>query len=334
MRILSFESSCDETAVAVVEDGRKVLSDKIASQIALHSRFGGVVPEIASRAHTEAIVSLTQQALNDANCTLDDIDAIAVTHTPGLLGALLVAVGFAKSLAYTTKKPLVGVNHIQAHVAACYLAHPDLKPPFIALVISGGHTALYHVSDYTSYTRIGTTRDDAAGEAFDKVGRVLGVPYPGGKVLDEMAAKGKSGTYSFPQPLVKDSPFDFSFSGLKTAVINRLHNDNQKGIAIVPEDVAADLTDVVVSAIQNRVKHALERYPATQMVLAGGVSANSHIRKGLQALCDEKNVRLFLPPLSLCGDNGAMVGAQGYYDLMAGKRDSITLNAFATGHTC
>ena len=334
MRILAFESSCDETAVAVVEDGRKILSDQIASQISLHSRFGGVVPEIASRAHTEAIVPLTEQALANANCTLDDIDAIAVTHTPGLLGALLVAVGFAKSLAYTTKKPLVGVNHIQAHVAACYLAHPDLEPPFVALVISGGHTALYYVSDYTHYTPIGTTRDDAAGEAFDKIGRVLGVPYPGGKILDEMAAKGICGTYDFPLPLVKDAPFDFSFSGLKTAVINRRHNDTQKGIEIIPENVAADLTQAVVSAINNRTKHALDRYPVTKMVLAGGVSANSHIRKGLASVCEEKNVRLFLPPLSLCGDNGAMVGAQGYFDLMAGKRDSITLNAFATGSRC
>lgn len=334
MRILAFESSCDETAVAVVEDGRRILSDQIASQIALHSRFGGVVPEIASRAHAEAIVPLTEKALACAGCTLDDIDAIAVTHTPGLLGALLVAVGFAKSLAYDTGKPLVGVNHVQAHIAACYLAHPELKPPFLALVISGGHTALYHVSDYTRFTLIGTTRDDAAGEAFDKVGRVLGVPYPGGKTLDEMATRGKCGTYTFPPPLVKDSPLDFSFSGLKTAVINRLHNDRQKGEPIDPDAVAADLTEAVVSAIKNRLENALKLYPESQLVLAGGVSANSHIRKGVGALCEQKNVRLFLPPLSLCGDNGAMVGAQGYFDFMAGKRDGITLNAFATGHSC
>ncbi|HAZ20010.1 MAG TPA: tRNA (adenosine(37)-N6)-threonylcarbamoyltransferase complex transferase subunit TsaD [Clostridiales bacterium] len=334
MRILAFESSCDETAVAVVENGRKILSDKIASQIELHRRFGGVVPEVASRAHTEAIVPLTRQALEEAGCTLGDMDAIAVTHTPGLLGALLVAVGFAKSLAYSTGKPLVGVNHIHAHVAACYLAYPALKPPFLALVISGGHTAMYQVDDYTTFTRIGTTRDDAAGEAFDKIGRVLGVPYPGGKVLDEMAKSGKKGTYAFPQPLVKDSKMDFSFSGLKTAVINRLHNDEQKGILPMQEDVAADLTDVVVSALKNRVIHALEVYPTKKIVLAGGVSANSHIRKGMQELCSKKNICLYVPPLSLCGDNGAMVGAQGYYDLIAGKKDGIDLNAYATGEVC
>ncbi len=327
MKILAIESSCDETSAAVVEDGRKILSCKILSQIEMHKRFGGVVPEIASRAHIEAVAPLTDSALKEAELTLQDIDAIAVTYSPGLVGALLVGVNFAKSLAYSSHKPLIAVNHIRGHVAANYLAHPDLKPPFLALVISGGHTSLMKVSSYTEYETVGITRDDAAGEAFDKVARVMGIGYPGGAEMDALAKAGDPKAIAFPRAVVKDAPYDFSYSGLKTAVVNYLHNAEQKGAEISKEDVAASFSAAVCDTVENRLSHAIDDFKMPTLVLAGGVSANSHIRECVQRLCDRKNVRLYMPPLSLCGDNGAMIASQAYYEAADKNFANITLNA-------
>lgn len=327
MKILAIESSCDETSVAVVEDGRKTLSCKILSQIEMHKRFGGVVPEIASRAHIEAISSLTEDALLEAGQKIKDIDAIAVTYRPGLVGALLVGVNFAKSLAYASHKPLIAVNHIRGHVAANYLAHENLKPPFLALVISGGHTSLLKVNSYTDYETVGITRDDAAGEAFDKVARVMGIGYPGGAEMDALAKKGDKNAILFPRATVKDAPYDFSYSGLKTAVINFLHNAEQKGEKINREDVAASFTAAVCDTIENRLSHAIDDFKMPTLVLAGGVSANSHIRETVEALAKKKNVSLFMPPLSLCGDNAAMIASQGYYEFLDSNFADITLNA-------
>ncbi len=327
MKILAIESSCDETSVAVVEDGRKTLSCKILSQIEMHKRFGGVVPEIASRAHIEAISSLTEDALLEADLKIKDVDAIAVTYRPGLVGALLVGVNFAKSLAYASHKPLVAVNHIRGHVAANYLAHENLKPPFLALVISGGHTSLLKVNSFTDYETVGITRDDAAGEAFDKVARVMGIGYPGGAEMDALAKKGDKNAIFFPRATVKDAPYDFSYSGLKTAVINYLHNAEQKGEEINPENVAASFTAAVCDTIENRLSHAIDDFGLPALVLAGGVSANSHIRETVASLAKKKNVALFMPPLSLCGDNGAMIASQGYYEFLSSNFADITLNA-------
>lgn len=327
MKILAIESSCDETSAAVVEDGRKILSCKILSQIEMHKRFGGVVPEIASRAHIEAVVPLTDEALKEAGITLDGVDAVAVTYRPGLVGALLVGVNFAKSLAYASHKPLIAVNHIRGHVAANYLAHPDLKPPFLALVVSGGHTSLMKVTSYTDYETVGITRDDAAGEAFDKVARVMGIGYPGGAEMDALAKVGDPAAITFPRAVVKDAPYDFSYSGLKTAVVNYLHNAEQKGEEISRENVAAAFTAAVCDTVENRLSHAIDDFGLPTLVLAGGVSANSHIRDRVQKLCDKKGVKLYMPPLSLCGDNGAMIASQAYYEAEAGNFANITLNA-------
>lgn len=327
MKILAIESSCDETSAAVVEDGRKILSCKILSQIEMHKRYGGVVPEIASRAHIEAVVPLTDQALIEADMTMSDVDAVAVTYRPGLVGALLVGVNFAKSLAYAAKKPLIAVNHIRGHVAANYLAHPDLKPPFLALVVSGGHTSLMKVNSYTDYETVGITRDDAAGEAFDKVARVMGIGYPGGAEMDALAKVGNKDAIQFPRATVKDAPYDFSYSGLKTAVVNYLHNAEQKGDKICPENVAASFTAAVCDTVENRLAHAIDDFGMPTLVLAGGVSANSHIRQRVQALCDRKKVKLYMPPLSLCGDNGAMIASQAYYEAESENFANITLNA-------
>ena len=327
MKILAIESSCDETSAAIVEDGRKILSCKILSQIEMHKRFGGVVPEIASRAHIEAVVPLTNEALTEAGMTVDDVDAIAVTYRPGLVGALLVGVNFAKNLAYAAHKPLIGVNHIRGHVAANYLAHPDLKPPFLALVVSGGHTSLMRVNSYTDYETVGITRDDAAGEAFDKVARVMGIGYPGGAEMDALARVGDAASITFPRAVVKDAPYDFSYSGLKTAVVNYLHNAEQKGVEISRENVAAAFTAAVCDTVENRLSHAIDDFGLPTLVLAGGVSANSHIRERVQTLCDKKGVKLYMPPLSLCGDNGAMIAAQAFYEAEAENFANITLNA-------
>ena len=327
MKILAIESSCDETSVAIAEDGRKTLSCKILSQIEMHKRFGGVVPEIASRAHIEAISSLTEDALLEAGLKIKDIDAIAVTYRPGLVGALLVGVNFAKSLAYASHKPLIAVNHIRGHVAANYLPHENLTPPFLALVISGGHTSLLKVNSFTDYETVGITRDDAAGEAFDKVARVMGIGYPGGAEMDALAKKGNKNAIPFPRATVKDAPYDFSYSGLKTAVINYLHNAEQKGEKINCEDVAASFTAAVCDTIENRLSHAIDDFGLPTLVLAGGVSANSHIRETAEALANKKNVSLFMPPLSLCGDNAAMIASQGYYEFLDSNFADITLNA-------
>ncbi len=330
MKILAFESSCDETAAAVVEDGRRILSDAVLSQIDIHHRYGGVVPEIASRAHTEAICTVYEKALSDAGLTIGDIDAIAVTNRPGLIGALLVGVNFAKSLAFANNLPLIPVNHIEGHIAALYLAHPDLKPPFLALVMSGGHTSLVEVQGYTAFSLIGATRDDAAGEAFDKAARVLGIGYPGGKEMDRLAGLGNADAVSFPPAAIRDHDFDFSFSGLKTAVINYTHNKKQLGENISPEDLAASFTKAVCTGIESRLENALNAYPHHKLVLAGGVAANSHIRKTAEKVCKKHSTALFLPPLSLCGDNGAMIAAQGYYNFLAGMTADESLNAHAT----
>ena len=327
MKILAIESSCDETSAAVVEDGRKILSCKILSQIEMHKRFGGVVPEIASRAHIEAVVPLTEGALSEAGLSLNEIDAIAVTYRPGLVGALLVGVNFAKSLAYSAHKPLIAVNHIRGHVASNYIHFEDLEPPFIALVISGGHTSLMKVNSFTDYETIGITRDDAAGEAFDKVARVMGIGYPGGAEMDRLAHLGDKNAIQFPRAHVKDAPYDFSYSGLKTAVINYLHNAEQKGMPIVKEDVAASFTAAVCDTIADRLGNAIDGFGIKRVVLAGGVSANSHIREAVSALVEQKNATLFTPPLSLCGDNAAMIGAQAYYEFLSGNISDISLNA-------
>ena len=332
MKILAIESSCDETSAAVVEDGRKILSNEVLSQIDIHKRYGGVVPEIASRAHIEAISPLVRTALESANVALGDIDAIACTNRPGLIGALLVGVNFAKSLAYSLSKPLIPVNHIMGHVAANYLVHENLKPPFLALVISGGHTSVLgmDMDPFTSYKTIARTRDDAIGEAFDKVARVMGLEYPGGKEMDRLASLGDARAYTFPCVHVKDAPYDFSFSGLKTAVINTLHNSQQKGISVVREDIAASFTANVTETLIDRLEKILADYDYKSLAVAGGVSANSHIRSALEKYCAKKGIELYLPPLSLCGDNAAMIGAQAFYDYQGGITAGISLNAFAT----
>lgn len=330
MNILAFESSCDETCAAVVRDGRTVLSDAILSQIESHARFGGVVPEIASRAHTEAITAVCDRALADAGLTLDGIDAIAVTAFPGLIGALLVGVNFAKSLAAARGLPLIPVNHIEGHIAAGYLTHPDLEPPFLAMVMSGGHSSIVEVRDYTDFKLIGATRDDAAGEAFDKAARVLGIPYPGGKEMDRLAALGDPDAVPFPPAVIRESRYDLSFSGLKTAVINYAHHCEQTGEELNREDLAASFTKAVCRGIESRLENVLEDYPEKTLVLGGGVAANSHIRETVTKLCERKGAALKLLPLSLCGDNGAMIGAQAYYNYKAGITAGPDLNADAT----
>ncbi len=330
MKILAFESSCDETAAAVVEDGRKILSDIVLSQIDIHHRYGGVVPEIASRAHAEAICTVYEKALEEAGLTIDQIDAIGVTNRPGLIGALLVGVNFAKSLAFAKKLPLIPVNHIEGHIAALYLAHPDLKPPFLALIMSGGHTSLVEVQGYTAFSLIGATRDDAAGEAFDKAARVIGIGYPGGKEMDRLAHLGNPDAIPLPPSAIRDHDFDFTFSGLKTAVINYAHNKKQLGEEIIPEDLAASFTAAVCKGITSRLENALKAFPHQKLVLAGGVAANSHIRKTADEVCKKCGAKLYLPPISLCGDNGAMIASQAFYNFKAGITADESLNAHAT----
>jgi len=333
MLILAIESSCDETSASVCrfDGGCEILSNIIASQIETHKLYGGVVPEIASRAHCDAISGITYEALDSAGVTLDDIDAVAVTAQPGLIGALLVGVNFAKALAFANGKPLIPVNHIKGHVAANYFAYPELKPPFLALVASGGHTSLIKVTDYTDYETIGRTRDDAIGEAFDKVGRVMGLPYPGGAEMDRLASIGNPDAVKFPSAAVIGDNLDFSFSGLKTSVINHLHNLTQKGGNIPKEDIAASFTKTVTSSVTKKLAMAAEQTGLRDIVLAGGVAANSHLRAALEELCKKKRYDLYLPPKSLCGDNAAMIAAQGYFEYLAGVRAGTDLNARATG---
>ena len=330
MNILAFESSCDETAVAVVQDGRRVLADAILSQADMHALYGGVVPEIASRKHVEAIAGLTDQALRDAGLTKRDIDAVAVTYAPGLIGAVLVGVSFAKSAAWALGVPLVPVHHVRGHIAANYLAFPELEPPFLALAISGGNTLIVDVADYTDMKVLGATRDDAAGECFDKAARVLGLPYPGGKPMDQLAQQSAGGVYTLPCAHVDGAPLDMSFSGLKTAVVNLAHNAQQKGEPLDEPALARDFTQAVSDELTERAALALEQTGRTVLVAAGGVAANSIIRADLQRLCEKRGVKLYLPPLKWCGDNGAMIGAQGYYEYMSGVRGDMTLNGYAT----
>ena len=330
MNILSIESSCDETAVAIVRDGRQTLADCIASQIEMHKLYGGVVPEIASRKHVEAIVPLAEQALATAQLTRADLDAVAVTFAPGLIGAVLVGVNFAKSAALALGVPLIPVHHIRGHVAANYLAFPELKPPFLALVVSGGHTLILDVADYTQLHILGSTRDDAAGECFDKVARVLGMPYPGGKALDAQARQGDCRRYPMPRSHVEGAPLDMSFSGLKTAALNTIHNAQQKGEALSIPDLCASFEAAVADTLAPRVELALRQTGHRQLVIAGGVAANTRIRAELTAVAQRCGAALYAPPLSLCGDNGAMIGAQGYYEFLAGHTASAGLNAYAT----
>ena len=330
MNILAFESSCDETAVAVVRDGRQVLSDAILSQADMHALYGGVVPEIASRKHVEAIAGLTDQALRDAGLTKRDIDAVAVTCAPGLIGAVLVGVSFAKSAAWALNVPLVPVHHVRGHIAANYLAFPELEPPFLALAISGGNTLIVDVADHTHMRVLGSTRDDAAGECFDKAARVLGLPYPGGKPMDLLAQQSSGGVYPLPRAHVEGAALDMSFSGLKTAVVNLVHNAQQKNEPLDAAALARDFTQAVSDELTERAALALAQTGRRVLVAAGGVAANSLIRADLQTLCRRQGVTLYLPPLKGCGDNGAMIGAQGYYEDLAGVRGDMTLNGYAT----
>lgn len=330
MLLLSIESSCDETAVALVRDGREVLTDCIASQVPLHRLYGGVVPEIASRKHIEAISGLAEQALKTAQVTRAEIDAVAVTYAPGLIGALLVGVNFAKAAALALGKPLIPVHHIRGHIAANYIAYPDLKPPFLCLVVSGGHTMLVDVRDYTDMEILGGTRDDAAGECFDKVARMLDMPYPGGAALDKAAQTGDETRYPMPRPKLSGNPLDMSFSGLKTAAVNLIHNTRQKGGEIVIPDLCASFSAAVSDMLVPRTLSALEQTGRRTLAVAGGVAANSRIRRDLTDACRMRGVRLCMPPLHLCGDNAAMIGAQGYYEFLAGNLADQTLNAYAT----
>jgi len=329
MRILGIESSCDETAAAVVENGRIILSNAVASQVEEHRLYGGVVPEIASRRHCEAISGIVQKALDDAKTNLDDIDAIAVTYAPGLIGALLVGVNFAKGLALSTGKPLVPVHHLRSHIAANYLTFPDLKPPFLCLVVSGGHTHLINVQNYTELHILGQTRDDAAGEAFDKAARAMGMPYPGGIMLDKTAEEGNDKAYRLPRPSVDGAPYDFSFSGLKTSVLNLLHNAKQRHETVSIPDLAASYRRAVVDCLVRNTLLAAEKTGAKTLVTAGGVSANSLLRRELKSLCAKRGLNFYCPQLSLCGDNGAMVAAQGYYEFSQGNIANSNLNACA-----
>lgn len=330
MNILAVESSCDETAVAIVKDGREVLTDCIASQVDLHRIYGGVVPEIASRMHIEAIYGLAEQALDKTQLTRSDIDAVAVTYAPGLIGAVLVGVNFAKAAAMSLNKPLIPVHHIRGHIAANYLAYPDLEPPFLCLVVSGGHTMIIDVQDYTKMEILGTTLDDAAGECFDKVGRLLGMPYPGGAALDKAAAKGDEMKYTLPRSKPGKNPYDMSFSGLKTAAINLIHHAQQIGEELDIDSLCAAFCAAVSDTLVPRVVQALEQTGRRKLAVAGGVAANSRIRMDILAAARKLGVDVCLPPLSLCGDNAAMIGAQAFYEYQAGNVAGMDLNAYAT----
>ena len=330
MNILAFESTCDETAVAVVRDGREVLSDAIASQVDMHTLYGGVVPEIASRKHVEAIAGLADKALTDAGLTKGDIDAVAVSYAPGLIGAVLVGVNFAKSAAMALGVPLIPVHHIRGHIAANYIAHPDLEPPFVCLCVSGGNTLIADVRSYTDMEVMGATRDDAAGECFDKAARVLGIGYPGGGPMDRLALGGDDKAYDLPRSHVEGHPLDMSFSGLKTAVLNLLHNAQQKGEALNGPDLAASFQAAVSDILVPRAMAAVQEKGYRKLAVAGGVGANSRIRTDLEKACEKAGIKLYLPPLALCGDNGAMGGSQGYYEYLAGHIAHSDLKAYAT----
>ena len=330
MRILGIESSCDETAAAIVEDGRTILSNVIASQADEHRLYGGVVPELASRRHCENILPVVRQALADANMTIDDVDAIAVTYAPGLIGALLVGVSFAKGLAMMANKPLIPVHHTEGHAAANYLVHPDLKPPYLGLIVSGGHTRIAEVLDYTTFRTVGKTRDDAAGECFDKCARAMGFPYPGGVHVDQAAQKGNASAFRLPRTKMDGNPYDFSFSGLKTYIVNMLHHAEQVGETVNTDDLSAALQKAIADTVTEKTIAAAKELGYTNIALSGGVSANSGVRNTLAAACEKNGFTLCMPPLALCGDNAAMIAAQGYYNYLAGITADETLNAVAS----
>ncbi len=327
VKILGIESSCDETAAAVVVNGREVRSNVISSQIALHTLYGGVVPEIASRKHIEKINQVIEQALSDANTSLEEIDAIAVTYGPGLVGALLVGVAEAKAIAYAAKKPLVGVHHIEGHISANYIENKDLEPPFLCLVVSGGHTHLVKVNDYGKYEILGRTRDDAAGEAFDKVARAIGLGYPGGPKIEKVSKEGNPDAIDFPRAKFADDPYDFSFSGLKSAVLNYINGCQMKNIPIVEADIAASFQKAVTDVLVNHAMMAIDEYKMDKFAIAGGVASNATLRAAMQEACEKKGVKFYHPSPIFCTDNAAMIGVAGYYDYMAGIRSGWDLNA-------
>ena len=327
MKILAIESSCDETAAAVVEDGRNIISSVVASQVEEHKLYGGVVPEIASRRHAEAIVPVVRQALEDADCKLSDIDAIGVTYAPGLIGALLVGVNFAKGLSLATGIPLVPVHHLRSHIASNYISNKELKPPFLCLVVSGGHSHIVMVEDYTKMKIIGKTRDDAAGEAFDKAARTMGMPYPGGIEMDRVAENGNPFAFKLPRPAVHDAPYDFSFSGVKSAVLNYLNGCEMKNIEVNRADVAASFQQAVVDVLVERAIDAAKRLGEDKIDVAGGVASNSALRAAMKNGCEKNNITLYYPSPVFCTDNAAMIAVQGYYEYMAGTRSGLDLNA-------
>ena len=329
MILLGIESSCDETAASLVEDGRKILSSVVASQVEEHKIYGGVVPEIASRRHSEAIVGVVKEALEQGGKTLSQIDGIAVTYAPGLIGALLVGVNFAKGLALSTGLPLIPIHHLRGHIASNYLSNPDLKPPFLCLMVSGGHSHIVQVEDYTRLKILGRTRDDAAGEAFDKAARAMGIPYPGGVEMDRIAEEGNDSAYQLPHPRVEGAPLDFSFSGLKTAVLNLLNNARQKGEEVSVPDLCASYRKAVVTCLTENFFKAAEMTGAKTLAAAGGVSANRLLRRELERMAKERGLSLYLPDRSLCGDNAAMIASQGYYEFLAGNTAGMDLNACA-----
>lgn len=330
MKILAIETSCDETAAAVVENGRTVLSSVIASQAAEHMIYGGVVPEIASRRHVEAICNVTEEALAQAGLALSDMDALAVTCAPGLIGALLVGVNYAKGLSLSAGLPLVPVHHLRSHIAAAYITHSLLHPPFLALVVSGGHSHIVNVRTYTEFSVLGRTRDDAAGEVMDKAARTIGLPYPGGYNLDIVSRDGNPQAYTFPRPRVDGSPLDFSFSGLKTFAVNLVHNASLRKEEINKADFGASFINAVTDCLVENTLLAARETGQKKIVLAGGVAANSVLRRKMETLCYEKGYELYLPELTLCGDNAAMVGAQAYYEYLSGNTADLSLNAAAS----
>lgn len=325
--ILAIESSCDETAAAVINNGRYVRSNVISSQIELHKLYGGVVPEIASRKHIEKINQVIEQALKEAGAELDEMDAIAVTYGPGLVGALLVGVAEAKAIAYAKKLPLIGVHHIEGHISANYIEHPGLEPPFLCLVVSGGHTHLVCVKEYGRYEILGRTRDDAAGEAYDKVARAIGLGYPGGPKIDRLAKEGNAEAIKFPKAHIEGAPYDFSFSGLKSAVLNYINGCQMKGQAYDPADIAASFQKAVVEVLVEKSMKASEEYGMCKFAIAGGVASNSALRQGMEKACEERNIQLYYPSPIYCTDNAAMIGAAAYYEYLAGTRHGWDLNA-------
>ena len=327
INILAIESSCDETAAAVVNNGRFVRSNVISSQIELHKLYGGVVPEIASRKHIEKINQVVEEALKEAEMTLDDIDAIGVTYGPGLVGALLVGVAEAKAIAYAKNLPLVGVHHIEGHISANYIEHPDLEPPFLCLVVSGGHTHLVRVADYGKYEILGRTRDDAAGEAYDKVARAIGLGYPGGPKIDRIAKEGNPDAIKFPKAKVDGAPYDFSFSGLKSAVLNYINGCKMKGETFDPADIAASFQKAVVDVLVEKAMNAVDTFGTDKFAIAGGVASNSALRAGMEAACKEKGIKFYYPSPIYCTDNAAMIGAAAYYEYISGTRHGWDLNA-------